>query len=199
VLARIIRDWNVQIRRRSARRRRTHLHRWRHTATQPPSWDERNVIIASLIPPASRVIDIGAGFQSLRFLLQDCLYQPCDVVVSTSDTWYIDFNRGIYPSPPDELFDVVVLSGVLEYAQDLGELLQRTSEYGRLTLASYASRKPNETITMREEQGWFNHLTAEEFEEELTALGFDHRFVATCLDGQAIYELSAEPARVADP
>jgi hypothetical protein len=160
-------------------------------AASSPPWDERNALIASLIPELSTVLDLGAGAQTLRTHLRDlCVYQPCDVVKTTADTWLVDFNHGIYPDT-DVVFDYVVLSGVLEYATNLSEPLAHAALCGRTVIASY-SPVSSETRKQREKHGWFNHLTRDELESTFGSLGLDHELVNSCLDGQLVYRLKRQ-------
>src|SRR5882724_4237857 len=77
---------------------RTDVRRWTKVAAESPPWDERNRIIASLIPCKSSVLDLGSGAQTLRkHLKHDCVYQPCDIVKSSKDVILCNFNAGVYP------------------------------------------------------------------------------------------------------
>lgn len=79
-------------------------------------WSGRAKIVASLIAPGSSVLDFGAGACGLgRLLDPSCAYTPVDLPG-------VDMNAGLWP---EGRWDVAVLSGVLEYADDPGEVLSR--------------------------------------------------------------------------
>jgi hypothetical protein len=151
---------------------RTHVRKWQKVAAAgPPPWDERNSIIARFITPGSSVIDLGAGAQTLRSHLQaGCQYQPCDVVNSSPDVLFCDFNREIYPKT-DKTFDYVVCSGILEYVWKPKKFLARVSSLGRTLLLSYNPRMAGESKLDRLAKNWVNHLTRKSLEKMLDDLG----------------------------
>ena len=116
----------------------------------PGPWLERSVYISQFIPAGASVLDFGAGEQDLRGLLMpDGLespssrvsrYVPVDMVKTTPDTRLCDFNAGKWPQIREK-FDVVVVAGVLEYANDPAKVLRRLKGYGATILLSYL-RKP---------------------------------------------------------
>lgn len=169
---------------------RTHRTRWERTAHRVPGWDERNELIASMVPPSSSVLDVGAGFQSLRsYLDPTCTYQPADLIQKTPETWLIDFNADIYPEV-SESFDVVICSGVLEYAKRPEELLAWMGSSGTTILVSYAALTPD--YPKRKRGTWFNHMTREELERmfEHVGLGYVLLHTWTRLEcPQLIYQL----------
>lgn len=185
----IVSRWSSRMRRRSALRQHTHVARWKATIRGSPPWDERNELIAGLIEDAASVLDLGAGAQTLRgYLPSSCFYQPCDLVQRTPDTWPLDFNRDLFPVT-DMLFDVVVLSGVIEYARSPAQLLGRASRYGRTILVSYAPML-SESLEDRQDHGWLNHLSKDELETVFASVDLDHELLGTCLDGQLLYRLA---------
>lgn len=157
-------------RRRSARAQQTHMARWRANMHVTPPWDDRNAYIASLVPDGAAVLDVGAGAQTLRaHLSPSCRYQACDVVAKTTDTWELDFNRGIYPTV-SEPFDVGVLSGVLEYARDPEPVLKWVACHCRSVIVSYVPAD-GAALSDREYHGWLSHLTRSQLEELVHAVG----------------------------
>jgi hypothetical protein len=182
----------ARARRVSARRQRTHTARWRANLTEEPSWDARNIFIASLIIPRTSILDIGSGAQTLRDHLDpSCSYRACDVVPKTRDTWTIDFNRNIYPHV-NSRFDYCILSGALEYASRPREVLEHAADYGRIIILSY-SPLGSSTLREREGQGWFNHLTRAQLERLFESVGLSYREVGVYND-QLVYELRGHVA-----
>jgi len=146
---------------------RTKVHQWQKVAfAGRPSWDERNEIIAGFIPAGSSVLDVGCGAQTLKqHLKPGCRYQPCDVIKSSPDVIYCDFNAGIYPQFT-ELFDYVVCSGVLEYIRKPREFLQKVPQWGQAVILSYNPLPPGGSKLERlgNGWGWVNHFTRPELE-----------------------------------
>ncbi len=144
-------------------------------AAGPPAWDERNKIIAGFIPPGSSVLDVGCGAQTLKqYLKPGCRYQPCDVVKSTPDVIFCDFNAGIYP-PVGEPYDYVVCSGVFEYIRKPEEFLGRVPLLGHATIMSYNLLPPggSKLARLANGYGWLNHFTLEELENLFKHIGLD--------------------------
>lgn len=145
---------------------RTHVRRWQKVAQAGrPLWDERNEIIAGLIPPGSSVLDVGCGAQTLKqHLKPGCKYQPCDVVKSTPDVIFCDFNAGVYPEVK-ERFDYVVCSGVFEYIRKPQEFLRRLPCLGRFVIMSYNPLHPGDSKMTRLGLNWVNHFTEQQIEQ----------------------------------
>jgi len=146
---------------------RTNVRRWREVSKNPhPHWDGRNQIIARLIPAGSSVIDLGCGPQTLRRHLDpSCKYQPCDVIRSTPDVIFCDFNSGIYPDIK-ESYDYVICSGVFEYIRNPAEFLKKNSRLGRVMILSYnpLHQMPGDSKIRRLNCDWINHFTKAEVE-----------------------------------
>jgi hypothetical protein len=153
---------------------RTDYNRWEKNARETPPWDERNVILAKQIPSGSRVLDLGAGAQTLRKLLPQCIYVPCDLVQSTPDCVVCDFNKGVYP-PADQKYDIVVGSGVMEYLREPLVFLKKIGSYAPVTLLSYQPLTESFDKMARLNWGFVNHLTLAELETLLSQAGY--RFV----------------------
>ncbi|HZL35815.1 MAG TPA: hypothetical protein VFC78_10935 [Tepidisphaeraceae bacterium] len=170
---------------------RTHIRKWRRVAAAgPPTWDERNKIIARFIPAGSSVVDLGAGAQTLKsHLAAGCRYQPCDVVQSSPDVIFCDFNRGIYPELPAK-FDYVVCSGVLEYVWKPSEFLGRVCALGSTLLLSYNPRMPGEPKLHRLAKNWVNHLDHRALENMLNGLGLAWRLVNTRQPNEYLYSIT---------
>jgi hypothetical protein len=146
--------------------RRTDFSRWQRNASETPSWDERNVRIAALIPDNCSVLDLGAGAQTIRrYLKPNCRYQPCDLVKSSPDVLVCDFNRGRFPQLNGERFDYVICSGVLEYIRKPQDFLNRIRDYGTNFFITYNVRRDGDSILDRLAAGWVNHMILTELEE----------------------------------
>jgi hypothetical protein len=170
---------------------RTDVQRWRRAATEAPPWDERNKLIAELIPNNQSVLDLGSGAQTLRkYLKPGCRYQPCDLVNSSSDVLLCDFNADIYPQVQGE-YDYVVCSGVFEYMRAPREFLTRVALLGKQVILSYAVARSGETRWQRLREGWINTYTQPQLEELFASVGL--RWQRTTAWGrQVIYTIWRE-------
>lgn len=170
---------------------RTDVRRWRRNAFERPLWDERNRIIAGLIPEQASVLDLGAGAQTLRsYLKAGCHYQPCDLVRSSEDVLLCDFNAGAYPKTERD-YDYVICSGVLEYIREPREFLTRIAGLGRRLILSYAIARPDQSRWQRLREGWVNSHTQCGLERLFDELGFQWRQTGSWRR-QAIYTISRE-------
>lgn len=167
----------------------TDIERWERTAREPPSWDERNRVIAAFIPDGASVLDVGAGHGTLRsYLAPACVYQPVDCVPGTEQTILADFNKGQIPAIT-RTYDIIVCSGILEYIADPADFLRVISRWGHRALISYAVLESQPDIARRRANGWFNDLTRAEFERLFMTVDLQARQIAEW-GGQAIYEIT---------
>jgi hypothetical protein len=171
---------------------RTNVRRWKKAAREKePCWDERNRIIATLIPEASSVVDLGAGAQTLkRYLKSGCEYQPCDIVKSSPDIIVCDFNSGIYPSL-SRRYDYVVCSGVFEYIRHPSHFLSNIRQYGKRIILSYVPAGPTIGPFERLARGWVNHLTSQQLEALFSTNGLDWKLLCRHDNSETIYELKS--------
>jgi hypothetical protein len=115
-------------------------------AWAPPSWEERNEIVARHIAPGSSVLDLGAGTEPLRRMIQTDRYQAADRVTwrlrpdGSAPLWW-DPDLGIWPSF-GERFDVAVLSGVAEYLADVDGVLARLRAVADRLVLTYCAAMP---------------------------------------------------------
>jgi hypothetical protein len=179
---------------------RTHVNRWRKVAhAGRPPWDERNEIIAGFIPAGSSVLDIGCGAQTLRqYLKPGCKYQPSDVIQSSPDVIFCDFNAGVYPDTKAH-FDYVVCSGVFEYIRKPAEFLKRVPLLGHTVLMSYNPLFPGGSKFARLGNNWVNHFTKSELENLFDQAGLNWTVLKTDQAQYLIYTLvkaaKQEPVR----
>ena len=173
---------------------KTDVRRWKKVSQEVPSWDERNRMIAAFIPENSNVLDLGAGARLLKdYLKPGCEYQPCDIVRSSPEVIFCDFNSGIYPALSRK-YDYVVCSGVFEYVRDPARFISEVKHYGRKIIFSYNPFNPGYPRTERLACGWVNHLTEDQLEQLLLSHGLRwrvlHRKATTPAAEEIIYELS---------
>jgi len=179
---------------------RTDLPRWKRVSKQPPPWDERNRLLAALVPPGAAVLDLGCGAQTLRVHLKPgCHYQPCDIIPSSPDVIHCDFNSGNYPVL-NRKYDFVVCSGVFEYTREPVRFIHEIKEYGRVLLLSFNPRRPAESLVGRFALGWVNHLSQDQIEGLFSDNGLVWRLVrrkpVPPAGDELIYELRRGDAQV---
>ena len=170
---------------------RTHVRKWQRVAEQgPPTWDERNMIIARFVPAGSSVLDLGSGAQTLRtHLPAGCRYQPCDVVKISPDVIFCDFNQDIYPEV-SEIYDCVICSGILEYVRKPKIFIDRVSRLGRTMLLSYNPRKEGESKLERMGKHWVNHMRRDVLEKWFDDLGLQWKVVNTREPNEYLYSIT---------
>jgi hypothetical protein len=102
-------------------------------------WPDRLVTIARLIPPGNAVLDLGAGAQGLKPVLQRrCTYTPADLHRRTPDTLAFDMNAGVWPKGH---WNVAVMAGVLEYADDPRAVLGKVRQHATWAVLSYRHKR----------------------------------------------------------
>lgn len=142
--------------------------RWKRVASELPRWDARNAMLARLVPTGSSVIDLGAGARTLATYLSDaCKYQPVDLIPGPG-VIRCDFNAGEFPEV-DHVYDVAVVSGVLEYLFDPRVFLAKLSGIARSAIMTYAVRTTGDSLALRSSRGWVNHLYGHQFAAMLEA------------------------------
>lgn len=157
--------------------RKTDRERWKDPDDPGYQTEERNQMIAGMIPSGSSVLDLGAGIQQLRrFLPVGCEYQPCDLD-GGPEVLRCDFNAGRYPAVTHR-YDVVVSSGLLEFVKEPEVFLAHLPTLGDLLLLSYRVRPPGEPMWRRLQSGYMSHLTLDDLDAMLDRLGFDWERVA---------------------
>ena len=134
--------------------------RWADLDELPGGANERAMAVAALIPPGSKVLDVGAGAMALAAKLPTgCTYEPADLIARSATCQVIDLNQAGFPTGEH---DVTVLSEVLEYIHDVPALLTRCREAASRLVCTYQARQ-DESIDERRGRGWFNDYTADEF------------------------------------
>lgn len=132
--------------------------RWQEPASLDPEWDDRTRLLASFIEPNSSVIEFGAGRLALKEMLPPgCTYRPADIVARSPDTLVFDLN-GEYPELSSR-YDYAVLSGVLDYVEDLPRLFRWLAATTRIALFSYAITDRLHDPVTRRRSGWVNHFS----------------------------------------
>src|SRR4030095_12499288 len=118
---------------------------WSNPANHDPAWKSGTAAAGRLVPPASRVLDLGAGLETLKSdIPADCIYLPADVVRLSDRTILTDLNRGGFP---DGQFDVVAALGVLEFVHDAAAVLTTARDRAGLMIATYCAKNTDNLDT----------------------------------------------------
>lgn len=170
----------------------TDFGRWELNARQKPSWDGRNQLIASWIPPGSSVIDVGAGAMTLeQYLAPGTDYTPLDVVTRSDRTLRVNFNTYEIPQLT-RIHDYAVCSGVLEYIIPVHLFLDTVSKWARHIILSYAISDMNPDATTSR-TGWHNKFS----DLDIKSLFHQHGLFierTTIWEKQKIYMLDSSKA-----
>ena len=141
--------------------RRSDYRTWGDASNLDPEWDERSKILASLVPPGSRVIEFGAGRLALQnFLPPGCHYTPSDLVDRGGGTVVLDLNAATLPDLGR--YDVAIFGGVLEYVFDLDRLAEHVSKVAGTVIFSYVASRLYSKPVERRLRGWVNNFSGDE-------------------------------------
>jgi hypothetical protein len=152
----------------AARTGRADYARWSSSKGLETWWDERTELLGRLVPAGTRVIEFGAGRRSLEgFLPAGCTYVPSDLTDRGPGTLVCDLNQRPFPDLGEIAPTVAVFSGVLEYVQDVGALVEWLSRSGVQTFVLSFDAFPVDigrigTIKERRRRlyyGYMNNLT----------------------------------------
>ncbi len=113
---------------------------WKDNEYFDHSWKERIKLLSSYIDSMdNQVCDVGCGMQWLRdFLPKNIKYIPVDYVQRSDDTIVCDLNQSMDELNKEHLRDVIFLSGVLEYIENLDKFIEVISVSNKVIL-SYCS------------------------------------------------------------
>lgn len=186
---------------------RSDYRRWRNDRNLEASWDSRTDFMARLVPPNTRVLELGAGRQLLRHLLHpSCTYYALDLVARTPETIVCDLNSRPLPDLRSGHFDVAVLSGVLEYIHDVPSFIGWLTAQARICITSYCCHYPHKHATgdfirrsLRLRGGWVNSLTEDDLVRLFTNVGFRCTAEETWIEGQTVFMFERGEAQAFKP
>lgn len=126
------------------------------------------------IRKAISIADFGCGNEHLNALLQDKLkinftYKGYDLYPQQDSTEKIDLSSEM----PTSLFDLVFCLGLLEYIEDLENILFKISKITKFLIMSYTV-KDSEVYSQAEvaKNGWLHHYSVLDVDKKLSKSGF---------------------------
>ena len=161
--------------------KKTDRKRWADIGNIYADWEPRTKIVAALVPNNSRVIEFGAGHRNLEgYLDPSCTYVPSDLVDRGPGTIVCDLNKRPLPDLGQDVYDVAVAIGVLEYLDDVPAVLDWLTKYVKLCVLACAPARTNgyspraiaETI-VRARHGWMNSYREDEILALFRERGFE--------------------------
>lgn len=138
-----------------------------------PKWEDRSVVVASLIPDDLAVLDLGCGKMFIERHLRMRAYAPLDRMAHDERTLVVDMNHDDLPTDALAAADLVIALGVFEYVVDPERQFRTISAAGKPFLLSY-----NVGELRRRDAGdaqltdWRNDWTTVELIQRLIASGF---------------------------
>jgi Methyltransferase domain len=180
--------------------KKTDRKRWADPRNLYVSWESRNKQLAALVPKNSRVIEFGAGKRVLeRHLDPSCTYVPSDVVDRGPGTIVCDLNERPLPDLGSDLYDIAVLSGVLEYVRDVPSMLDWLTKYVAGCVLTYAPARANgfspraliEKVS-RLRHGWMNSYREDQLRSLFRERGFE-LIQEDTWEGQRLFVFSQRP------
>lgn len=165
------------------------LERWSRIENLSPEWDARTITIARMIPENSSVLEFGAGRLVLpKHLPSNCTYTPSDICDRGPGTIICDLNQR--PLPSFSTYDIVVFSGVLEYINDVPEVLRHIIKSCHTIFTSYvcATDKSSFEIMRRRKAAWVNDYTPDDLIKLFSDAGLTLIESKTFIGTQMIFE-----------
>lgn len=135
--------------------------RWKQKEELYLEWDQRTVILASMISPGTNIIEFGAGNMALKnHLPPECSYTPSDLYKRHEGILKCDLNVGIEFSLAS--YDTAVFSGVLEYVYDVDKVFRQLSSSITKVVLSYACTDISNADRLR--SGWLSDYSKKDLE-----------------------------------
>jgi|APSaa5957512622_1039677.scaffolds.fasta_scaffold27203_2 hypothetical protein len=151
-------------------------------------------------PTGTSVLDLGAGKALLAHLLGPSYpYYGLDIVGNKSQklSWPIvracDFENISQVELPNAPYDIIVISGLLEYLDNWAEFLQYVTTHwlseGGICIVSFTNRKGYEKAPIQEHNKWNNILSLPEIIEGLLSLNLRIEKIFPLLWGNKYWSL----------
>lgn len=171
------------------RERQSDVERWNNPLNFKKEWTERARIVAGLIDPGSRVLDLGCGQMELEVHMPPgCDYIPADIGMRDDRTLLCDLNRG---QLPQVRADVATMLGVIEYIHAPGDLFRLLATRWPRLVMTY---NPADLDGPRDRRihGWLCDLTSAEMVQAACTAGFDLAAQLPVDARQVVYDLRSK-------
>ncbi len=144
---------------------------WKDVETFDEKWKQRIQLMASFIPKeAQSILDVGCGKMWLReFIPPTVKYSGIDYVDRGDGCIVCNLNQAEFPEGP---YDVIFVSGCLEYVEDYRWFLRTTAQRCRMRLLlSYCVLDHFDNLPQRRALAWVSDLTEAMLLEEAASAG----------------------------
>lgn len=131
---------------------------WRQFEYFDESWQKRVAKMSNYLKPGESVLDLGCGKMYLREYLNNNNYIPVDYTKRDKETIICDFNNKEFPSVK---VDTCFISGCLEYIYDYKWFIEKVCNHSNKAILSYCTTNEFSDKLIRKQNGWINHLSAE--------------------------------------
>lgn len=170
---------------------------WKDVETFDETWKQRIQLMASFIPKeAQSVLDVGCGRMWLReFISPHIKYVGIDYVERGDGCIVCDLNRAEFP---EGSFDVIFVSGCLEYVKDYRWFLRTTAQRCRMRLLlSYCVLDHFNNLPQRRALAWVSDLTEAMLVAEAESVGFKLVTKVEAPSADRVYVFESKAAGVA--
>lgn len=134
------------------------------------SWNDRTEQMLFMLPNFSSLLEFGEGNGSTKLRLPGKKYTGSDLYKRNEATIVCDLNYR--PLPSFEYHDVILMSGVLEYIDDVNYIIYSLSNYTDIFAISYCCSN-NHDILDEQANGWKPLLSYEELVTLFHKTGFN--------------------------
>ncbi len=150
IIAKVLRIFNYN------KYNKSDIDRWEPIGAIKKTWANRTIQMSKFILPNSKIIEFGAGKMVIKeHLPENCSYTPSDIVDRGPGTFVCDLNNP--DLPVFDHYDYCVISGVLEYLNDVPKLIEHLSTSIGSFIISYAAVKEGHNV--KRGNGWVNSYT----------------------------------------
>ena len=149
--------------------------RWGRKDSFKDSWNDRTLLLSDLIPEDTRtILEFGCGMGFLKTCIPETIsYTGSDMVRRDEDTVVMDLNFTPYKDYHDKHYDVVFMSGVIEYVghKKVPVFVDYLNEISDTVIVSYSDLAQDKRQSKIE--GWSNWYSQDQLRKIFTDRGFE--------------------------
>ena len=173
----------------------TDKQRWADDGNYDHNWTTRTTWLYRMIPEHYKtILEFGAGMcYTVCLLKEHQIYTPSDLINRDEyargrgePTIVMDLNSD--PWDIEGPYDVVLMSGVFEYVEDVETLIGHLADITKMVVCSYSDTT---NANRNKRNGWVNSMTQAEFRDLFGFAGFDI-IERSNWNGQALYKFQAD-------